>query len=277
MVIGGLALCGIPPFAGFFSKDSIIEAVHASTIPGHTYAYWCVALGVFVTAFYTFRMLFMTFHGPERFRHPPLPNAYVHEEHGEHHAEPHESPWVVTIPLIMLAIPSVVAGWIAIEPLLFGDFFGKSIFVLPDHNVLEKLKEEWHGPAQFVLHGLLSPTLWVAVAGIAATTYLYIFNPAMPARIAGSLGGLYKLLVNNYYFDKFNDWFFAGGARRIGNLFSDVGDGKIIEGIVNGSARFVAWGGTVLRQMQSGYIYHYAFTMIIGLFALLTWWVIAFK
>jgi NADH-quinone oxidoreductase subunit L len=279
MVIGSLALCGIPPFAGFFSKDSIIEATHASSIPGHTYAFWCVALGVFVTAFYTFRMLFMTFHGAERFghgaHHEPAPPV-THEAHeDEHHGPPKESPWVVTVPLILLAIPSIVAGWIGIEPLLFGDFFGKSIFVLPDHNVLEHLKEEWHGAGAFIMHGLVSPTLWVAIAGAVAAGYLYLVNPAMPARIAGRMGGLYPLLINNYYFDKFNEWFFARGARKVGSLFSDVGDGKIIEGVVNGSASLVAWSGRVLRQMQSGYIYHYAFTMIIGLFALLTWWVVA--
>ena len=278
MVIGGLALCGIPPFAGFFSKDSIIEATQLSAIPGHGYAYFCVVVGVFVTAFYTFRLLYMTFHGEERFRHPPLPNAYVehdaHDERGEHHAEPRESPWVVTVPLIMLAIPSVLAGWVAIEPLLFGDYFKESIVVLPAHDVLDKLKEEWHGVGAFIGHGLLSGVLWIAVAGIAAATYLYLVNPKLPSRIAARAGFIYTILVNNYYFDKFNDWFFAGGARRIGNLFSDVGDGKIIEGIVNGSARTVAWWGSVMRQMQSGYVYHYAFTMIIGLFALLTWWVV---
>jgi NADH-quinone oxidoreductase subunit L len=278
MVIGGLALCGIPPFAGFFSKDSIIEATQVSSIPGHGYAYFCVVVGVFVTAFYTFRLLYMTFHGEERFRHPPLPNVYVehdtHGEHEEHHAEPHESPWVVTVPLIMLAIPSVLAGWVAIEPLLFGDYFKESIVVLPAHDVLEKLKEEWHGVGAFIAHGLTSGVLWIAVAGIAAATYLYLVNPRLPSRIAVRTGFIYTILVNNYYFDKFNDWFFAGGARRIGNLFSNVGDGKIIEGIVNGSARMVAWWGTVMRQMQSGYVYHYAFTMIIGLFALLTWWVV---
>jgi len=277
MVIGGLALCGIPPFAGFFSKDSIIEAVHLSAIPGHGYAYFCVVAGVFVTAFYTFRMICMTFHGEERFRHPPLPNAYVahaeHDEHAEHH-EPHESPWVVTFPLVMLAIPSVIAGWIAIEPLLFGGFFGSSIFVLPQHDVLAKLKEEWHGVGQFVAHGFVSVPFFIALAGIVSAIYLYVFSPALPARIAQKLGGVYTVLVNNYYFDKFNDWFFAGGARRIGNLLSNVGDQKIIEGIVNGSARMVGWWGRVLRQMQSGYVYHYAFTMIIGLFALLTWWVV---
>jgi NADH-quinone oxidoreductase subunit L len=271
MVIGGLALCGIPPFAGFFSKDAIIEAVHLSTIPGHGYAYFCVVAGVFVTAFYTFRLIYMTFHGPERFGH----DAHdTHDAHDEHHGTPKESPWVVTVPLILLAIPSVIAGWIAIEPLLFGGFYAQSIAVLPQHDVLGKLKADWHGVGAFIGHGLLSMPFFIALAGIFAATYLYLFNPGLPARIAQKLGGVYTMLVNNYYFDKFNEWFFAGGARWVGNLFSNVGDQKIIEGIVNGSARMVAWWGIILRQMQSGYVYHYAFTMIIGLFALLTWWVI---
>jgi NADH-quinone oxidoreductase subunit L len=275
MVIGGLALCGIPPFAGFFSKDSILEATHLSSIPGHGYAYFCVAAGVFVTAFYTFRLIYMTFHGEERFHHPAHDEHSGHEEH-EEHGPPKESPWVVTVPLILLAIPSVLSGWVAIEPLLFGGFFGDSIVVLPQHDVLAKMKEEWHGVGAFIGHGLLSVPLWVAVAGIVAATYLYLIKPELPARLARQAGALYTVLVNNYYFDRFNEWFFAGGARRIGNLFSDVGDGKIIEGAVNGAAKMVGWWGTMLRQMQSGYVYHYAFTMIIGLFALLTWWVVRY-
>jgi|KBSSwiStaDraftv2_1062776.scaffolds.fasta_scaffold07825_4 NADH-quinone oxidoreductase subunit L len=286
MVIGGLALCGIPPFAGFFSKDSIVEATHLSTIPGHGYAYFCVVAGVFTTAFYTFRMIFMTFHGAPRFdTSPPPPHAVAadhaaaaghddHDDHDHHGGPPKESPWVVTGPLIALAIPSVCAGWIAMEPLLFGGFFGNSIFVLPAHDVLAKLKEEWHGAAVFIEHGLLSVPFWIAIAGILSTVYLYLINPAMPGRITAALGPVYTLLVNNYYFDKFNDWFFAGGARRFGGLLSNVGDGKVIEGIVNGSAAMVGWWAAMLRKMQSGYIYHYAFTMIIGLFALLTWWVV---
>ncbi|MFO1305177.1 MAG: NADH-quinone oxidoreductase subunit L [Burkholderiales bacterium] len=289
MLIGSLALCGIPPFAGFFSKDTIIEAVHASSVWGHGYAYFCVMVGVFVTSFYTFRQVCMTFHGEERFRNPPFPmehhDDHAHDEHAgqgehhgehhdEHHGDPKESPWVVTVPLILLAIPSVLAGWVAIGPLLYGDYFGSSVFVLPDHDVLGHLKEEWHGAGAMIVHSLTSPVLWLALAGIGSAVYLYLFNPAMPARIAKASGGIYTLLVNNYYFDRFNEWFFAGGTRRIGSLFSNVGDGKIIEGIVNGSARMVGWWGTVLRQMQSGYVYHYAFTMIIGLFALLTWWVV---
>jgi NADH-quinone oxidoreductase subunit L len=286
MVIGGLALCGIPPFAGFFSKDVILEATHLSTIPGHGYAYFCVAAGVFVTAFYTFRLIYMTFHGEERFHHPvheppPVEGAPAsHDEKAGHelphddHAMPKESPWVVTVPLILLAIPSIFAGWITIDPLLFGGFFRDSIFVLPAHDVLGKIKEEWHGVNAFIAHGLLSVPIWVAVAGIAAATFLYLVRPKLPAWIAKESGPLYTVLVNNYYFDKFNEWFFAGGTRRVGNLFSNVGDQKIIEGVVNGSARMVAWWGAMLRQIQSGYVYHYAFTMIIGLFALLTWWVV---
>jgi NADH-quinone oxidoreductase subunit L len=271
MMIGSLALCGIPPFAGFFSKDTIVEATHLSSVAGHGYAYWCTVLGEFVTALYTFRMMFMTFHGEPRF------GAAAHDAHGEHdehHGPPKESPWVVTVPLILLAIPSLYSGWAYIEPLIIGNYFGGSIFVLPEHEALAKIREEWHGAVALMEHGVLSLPFALAAAGIATAVYCYLVNTALPGRIAAKAGGLYTFLVNNYYFDKFNEWFFAGGARRVGNLFSNVGDGIIIEGAVNGSARIVAWWGVLLRQMQSGYVYHYAFTMIIGVFALLTWWVI---
>ncbi len=287
MLIGSLALCGMPPFAGFFSKDVIIEAARDSHIPGHAYAYACVLLGAFVTAFYTFRLMFMTFHGSERFR-TAVHHDQEHEDatteaaggahddgHGAEHAiEPKESPWVVTVPLVLLAIPSILAGWVAIGPMAFGDYFGKSIFVLPAHDVLGELKAGWHGAAAFLVHGMQAPSFWLALAGIAAAAYLYLVNIALPARLARAAGGLYAFLLNNYYVDRFNDWFFAGGFRAIGGLFSNVGDRRIIEGIVNGSAAFIAWCGRLLRPLQSGYVYHYAFTMIIGLFALLTWWVI---
>jgi len=277
MLVGSLALCGIPPFAGFFSKDAIIEAVHLSKIPGHGFAYFAVVAGVFVTACYTFRMLFMTFHGAPRYDISGKP-AHGHDEHGhddaDHHGgPPRESPWVVTVPLIALAIPSVIAGWIGIEPMLFGDFFGNSIVVLEQHAVLAELREEWHGVGAFIVHGLTSLPFWLAVAGIAVSWYLYIVKPALPGRIRSALGPVYTLLDNKYYFDKFNDWFFAGGARATGGLLSNVGDRVIIEGIVNGSAGIVGWCGRMLRRIQSGYVYHYAFTMIIGLFALLLLWV----
>jgi len=280
MLIGSLALCGIPPFAGFFSKDAIIEATHLSEIPGHVYAYYCVLLGVFVTAFYTFRMMFLAFHGAPRYSvepHDPHAGDHPHDAHADgdhdHHAgPPHESPWVVTIPLILLAIPSVYTGWAYVEPMLVGNFFGSSIVIREEHRALWELKAEWHGIGAFIQHGVLSLPFWLALAGIVSAGYLYLVNTTLPARVAQAMGPFYTVLMNNYYFDRFNEIVFAGGARRIGTLFANVGDGWIIEGVVNGSARIVVWWGTLLRQMQSGYVYHYAFTMIIGLFALLTWW-----
>jgi NADH-quinone oxidoreductase subunit L len=281
-IVGSLALAGIPPFAGFFSKDAIIEAVHLSRIPGHSYAYFAVLAGVFITAFYSFRMLFLAFHGTPRFDvhgggHPASTGS-PHVDHGherEHHGgPPHESPWVVTIPLILLAIPSVYTGWTYMEPMLFGDYFGHSIVVRPEHAVLWELKDEWHGVAAFIEHGVLSLPFWLAVAGIAAAYYLYVVNTALPARLQRMAGPLYTLLDHKYYFDQFNDWFFAGGTRGVGHFLSNVGDRAIIDGFfVNGTARLVGFAAAVARQMQSGYVYHYAFTMIIGLFALLTWWV----
>ena len=279
MLIGSLALCGIPPFAGFFSKDAIIEAVHLSTIPGHSFAYFAVVAGVFVTAFYTFRMMFMTFHGAPRFDTTPSTHdtahdvAHAHDEHDHHGGPPRESPWVVTVPLILLAIPSITAGWMGIEPMLFGSFFGNSIFVAESHAVLAELKNEWHGVGAFMAHGVQSLPFWLAVAGIVSAWYLYVARPALPERIKSMLGPVYTLLDNKYYFDIFNDWFFAGGARKVGNLFSGVGDRMLIEGIVNGSAHLVNRCSFLLRRIQSGFVYHYAFTMIIGLFALLIWWV----
>ena len=277
MLVGSLALAGVPPFAGFFSKDAIIEATHLSTIPGHGYAYAAVLAGVFVTALYTFRMLFLAFHGAPRW------DAAGHDAHGDGHdahgdghhgGPPRESPWVVTVPLVLLAIPSVYSGWTYIEPMLLGDFFGTSIVVLPEHRALWEFKNEWHGLGAFVQHGVLSVPFWLALAGIVVAWYLYLVRPELPARVAAKASGLYTLLTNNYYFDAFNEWFFAGGARRVGGLLANVGDGKVIEGLVNGSARLVGWSATLLRHLQSGYVYQYAFTMIIGLFALLTWWVI---
>ena len=272
-LIGALALIGFPGFSGFFSKDALIEAVHASHIPGATYAYFCVMAGVFVTAFYTFRLVFMTFHGQERFA---AHGGHGHGDHGHddhgHGGQPHESPWVVTVPLVLLAIPSVVAGWPFIERLLFGDFFEGAIAVAPQHNVLSHLGKEFHGPGAFVLHGLAAPAVWLAAAGVLAAWYLYLKRPALAEQLRERAGRLYTLLVNKYYFDAFNERFIAGGSRALGNLLWRGGDVAIIDGAaVNGSARLVGWLASVTRGVQTGYLYHYAFATIIGLSALLAW------
>ena len=290
-LIGSLALCGIPPFAGFFSKDLLIEAVHESHTPGAGIAYLAVLGGVFVTAMYTFRMMFMTFHGKERFGERATKHDSGHDESGhhdaahhetehhdaEHHEEhsgpPRESPWVVTVPLILLAIPSCFAGWAYIEPMLFGGFFKGAIFVAPEHDVLAKLGEEFHGSAAFALHGLISLPFWLGVSAIVLAWYLYLKRPELPARIAARLHGIYSLLSNKYYVDQFYQVVFADGARRIGTGLWKFGDVKIIDGFfVNGAARVVGWSSAVIRRFQSGFIYHYAFMMIIGVFVLLTLW-----
>jgi NADH-quinone oxidoreductase subunit L len=288
-VVGSLALAGIPPFAGFFSKDAIIEAVHLSKVPGHGYAYFAVMAGVFVTAFYSFRMLFLAFHGEARWAKPAEAGARVHEadhdaSHGaghepdSHHVvdadhPPKESPWVVTVPLVLLAIPSVFAGWAYIQPMLFGGWFSSSIFVAPDRDVLDELSRGWHGVTEFMLHGMASAPFWLALAGIAAAWYCYLVNPALPERLKRLAGPIYTLLDNKYYFDRFNDWFFAGGFRRVGSLFSEVGDRNVIDGFfVNGTAKVVGLAAALVRHIQSGYVYHYAFTMIVGVFGLLVWW-----
>ena len=288
-VVGSLALAGIPPFAGFFSKDAIIEAVHLSKIPGHGYAYFAVMAGVFITAFYSFRMLFLAFHGKPRWTEP----AHVageaehghdashdagHEPDAHHRVDadhpPKESPWVVTVPLVLLAIPSVYTGWTYIEPMLFGGYFGDSLVVLPEHAVLWELKNEWHGVAAFIQHGVMSLPFWLALGGIAAAWYCYLVNPALPERLKQLAGPVYTLLDNKYYFDRFNDWFFAGGSRKVGGALFEVGDRGVIDGFfVNGTAKVVGLAAALMRHIQSGYVYHYAFTMIVGVFALLTWWV----
>jgi NADH-quinone oxidoreductase subunit L len=258
-LIGSLALIGFPGFAGFFSKDALIEAVHASHLPAAAYAYWCVLIGVFVTAFYSFRLVFMTFHGAERMDH-----------HTQEHL--HESPLVVTLPLVLLAIPSVAIGWFTIEPLLFGGYFGDSIRVSHEHDVLAHLGEEFHGPAEFVLHGLRGPAVWLALAGVLAAWILYVKRPALATQLRDRAGALYTLLVNKYYFDAFNEKVIAAGSRALGQALWKGGDVAVIDGAaVNGSARVVGWVANVARGLQSGYLYHYAFAMIIGLSVLLAW------
>ncbi len=239
-----------------------------------------MTLGVFVTA-----LLHLPHVVSRVSRRGALPSCHLaadelpHEEPGhDDHAgtarPPHESPWVITVPLVLLAIPSMYSGWAYIDTVLFGDYFGSSIAIAPQHAGMATMREEWHGAVPFVEHGLLGLPFWLAVAGIATAWLLYIKRPDLPAKIQARTGALYTLLVNNYYIDRFNDWFFAGGFRAIGALFSNVGDRSIIDGFfVNGSARLVGATSAALRQVQSGYVYHYAFTMIIGVFALLIWWV----
>jgi NADH-quinone oxidoreductase subunit L len=288
-LIGSLALIGFPGTSGFFSKDALIEAVHASQIPGATYAYWCVFLGVFITAFYSFRLVFMTFHGEERFGHGHHddhahdakghdahdPHGHDSPGHGHGDHKPHESPWVVTVPLILLAIPSLFIGWFTIGPVLFGGYFGDAIFVSESRDVLARLGEEFHGPAGFVVHALQAPPVYLALLGVLAAWYLYIKRPDLPGKIAQKFSPIYKLLDNKFYFDEIYQALFAAGSRNLGTALWRVGDVAIIDGTaVNGSARVVGWMSGVMRHLQSGYLYHYAFAMIIGLSALLAWYVL---
>ena len=256
--IGSLALAGIPPFAGFFSKDMIIEAVHHSQLRGSGFAYFAVVTGVFVTAFYTFRMLFLTYYGKPRM-----------DEHTLKHVE--ESPWVVTIPLILLAIPSLVTGFMFLDPLVFGGFFAESIKVLPAHDVVQQIAEHYSGLGPFIAHGLQSLPFLLAVAGIVTAWFMYVRLPHLPGRVREKAGAIYTLLLRKYFVDEFNEFVFAGGARVIGRLLWKIGDVKLIDGLaVNGTARMIGWVSAVIRHIQSGYVYHYAFAMILGLFLLIT-------
>jgi NADH-quinone oxidoreductase subunit L len=285
-LIGSIALIGIPGFSGFYSKDTIIEAVHLSRIPGAGFAYFAVAAGVFITAFYSFRMYFLVFHGAERFPTSTHHAAHVdtsaddHEHddehasgHGAHAGPPHETPWVVTLPLVLLAIPSVVIGAMTIGPMLFGDFFKGSIFVAESHNVLAEVGKEFHGALAMALHGVTQLPFFLALAGVALAWFFYLKRPDLPEVIAQKASGLYKLLDNQYYFDQFNQWFFAGGARKLGQGLSEGGDRTLIDGwMVNGTAKLVGTASAVIRYLQTGFVYHYAFAMLIGVVALLTWW-----
>jgi NADH-quinone oxidoreductase subunit L len=273
-LIGSLALIGTPFFSGFYSKDSIIEAVGMSTLPGSGFAYFAVVAGVFVTAFYSFRMYFLVFHGEERFGKA----HHDHDEHGhdEHHGlapgqKPHETSWVVTLPLIMLAIPSVLIGFITIEPMLFGDYFQDAIYIGHNHHALAEMREEFHGAFTMALHALISLPFWLALAGAGSAWFFYMKRPDIPEAIKQKFSMIYTLLDQKYYFDRFNDWFFAGGARGASRLLWKYGDVKLIDGFfVNGSAKVAGMFSGVLRGLQTGYLYHYAFWMIIGVSALLT-------
>ena len=303
-LLGSLALIGTPFFAGFYSKDSIIEAVHASNIPGAGFAYFAVLAGVFVTAFYSFRMYFLVFHGEERFGKAHAHDHHAHDDHKQavaaghghadphathdsdaHHEEehddhghhglapgqkPHESPWVVTLPLILLAIPSVIIGYLAIGPMLHGDFFNGVIFVGENHTAMETLREEFHGAVGMAIHGLSTAPFWLALAGVVVAYYCYMVNPRVPAWFYAKFKPLHTLLDNKYYMDKFNQAVFAGGARAIGGGLWKVGDRALIDGlVVNGSAKAVGWFALLTRKGQTGYIYHYAFVMIAGIAATL--------
>ncbi|MGB5587256.1 MAG: NADH-quinone oxidoreductase subunit L, partial [Gammaproteobacteria bacterium] len=258
-MIGSLALIGFPGFSGFFSKDAIIEAVHFSSIPGAGYAYVCVLLGVFVTALYTFRMMFLVFFGEERM-----------DAHTRDHLR--ESPWVVTVPLILLAIPSVVIGWLTEERILFGNYFGGSILVLPSHDVLAEVGRHGTTPGYFLIHGLLAPPFLLAVAGVLAAWYLYLRQPQIPAKFAQRFSRLYQMLLNKFYFDDFNERLLVPASRALGRRLWRTGDEVLIDGgMVNGSARLVGWMSGVVSRVQTGYLYHYAFAMIIGLAAMLGW------
>ena len=281
-LLGSLALIGFPLFSGFYSKDSIIEAVFAAEIWGVGYAMVCVLLGVFVTAFYSFRMYFLVFHGEERFgKEAHGHDAHHHDEHHDddhHHGlapgqKPHESPWVVTVPLILLAIPSVLIGFFTIEPMLFGEFFGSAIHVADKHVGLSKLAADFTSPVGMAIHGLQTAPFWLAVAGVGTAWFFYMKRPDIPAAIQRRFSALHTLLENKYYFDRFNETVFAGGARALGSGLWKIGDRGVIDGIiVNGSARVVGWAAQLSRLFQSGHLYQYAFAMIIGLFIMLSFW-----
>ncbi len=274
-LIGSLALIGFPFFSGFYSKESIIEAVHLSNTPGAGLAWIAVTVGVFVTALYTFRMYFLVFEGKARFQDHGTGDAQHGDDAHAHHGpvDPHESPAVVWWPLVALAVPSMIIGAMAIGPLMFGGYFGDSLKVLPEHDVVARIGEHFDGWLAMGLHGFVTVPFWLAVAGVTLAWYLYLRRPDMPAKIQSTLSPLYRLLDQKYYMDRFNDWFFAGGARSVGGGLWRFGDTAVIDGVlVNGSAKMVAWLAGVARKIQSGFVYHYAFMMIIGVFVLMTLW-----
>lgn len=278
LLLGNLSLIGTPFFSGFYSKESIIEAVKFSTLPGSGFAYWALVISVFVTAFYSFRLYFMVFHGKEKWRER---NCSRHDENGEHlglemDKDPHESPWVVTIPLILLAIPSVIIGWMTVDAILYGDFLKNSIYVNSAiHPAMSHMAQEWHGPVAMVLHGFTSLPFWLALAGVVLTWWLYTKRTDIPAKIKSSMGPVYKLLENKYYLDALYIGGFAAMARGIGKFFWKVGDVAIIDtGIVNGAAKVVGAVSKVTRKMQTGYLNNYAAIMVFGLLVLVMWWCI---
>ncbi len=274
-LLGSLALIGTPLFAGFYSKDSIIEAVHFSHLPAAGFANFAVLAGVFVTAFYSFRMYFLVFHGKERFdQNPDAHHDDHHGDHGHDH-QPHESPWVVTVPLVLLAIPSVLIGYLTIEPMLFGEFFKGVIFVNAEkHGAMAGLAGIFHGPSQMAMHAFSTAPFWLALAGVVASYLMYMVFPAVPAAIKRNVMPLFNLLENKYYLDWINENILARGARALGTGLWKVGDSVVIDGtVVNGSWKLVGWVSSIVRKGQSGYLYHYALVMILGIFVLMTYFV----
>jgi NADH-quinone oxidoreductase subunit L len=258
-LVGCLALIGFPATSGFFSKDSLIDAVGASHRWGSPYAYFCVVAGVFITALYTFRMFIMTFLGKERM-----------DQHTQEHL--HESPWVVTVPLILLAVPSALIGWFTVKAMLFGNFFEGAIYVAPANNVLEHLAEEFHGPGAFVLTAFTALPVWLAGLGVLTAYVCFLWRPSLADAAQARFKWLYTILVEKYGFDWFMEHVIMAGARRIGSGLWRFGDQAVIdETLVNGSAHTIGWLGSVMRYAQSGYLYHYAFAMILGLAGFLMW------
>jgi NADH-quinone oxidoreductase subunit L len=286
-LIGSLALIGTPFLSGFYSKDSIIEAAKFSTLPGSGFAYFAVLVGVFVTAFYSFRMYFLVFHGAEKWRMPKHDVHYDHshdeaqDDHDHHHGlgptdDPHEPGWVVKLPLIMLAIPSLFIGYIAIEPMLFGEFFKGVIFVdSAAHPAMYELTHHWHNifhsAAGMAWHGMLTLPFLLAVSGVITAWFLYMQRPDIPGKIQTRFSAIHQVLENKYGFDSFNDRVFAAGSRFVGGKLWQIGDVKIIDGgMVNGTASLIGKFSGIVRKLQTGLIYHYAFAMIIGVFLMLT-------
>jgi NADH-quinone oxidoreductase subunit L len=289
MWLGTLALVATPFFSGYYSKDAIIVAAGEHAGEGGfiaQYAYWAVLLGAFVTSFYSFRLLYLTFFGEERFRdahghgHDAHHDAHHDDGHGHHGAhEPHESPWVVTLPLVLLAIPSVVIGFFTAGPMLFGTdwaghekgagFFDGAIFVEPARDVMAKIAAaDWHGPVAFALHGFMTPAFLLALAGFALATLLYLVKPELRTGITRALAAPIRLLERKYYMDDLWIGGLAGGSVKLGRLSSLI-DNRVVDGAVNGAVSLVGTVAAALRKVQTGYLYHYAFAMILGLVALL--------
>jgi len=279
-LLGGLSLSAFPFFAGFYSKEHIIEAAHAAGVWGANFAYVCVLLGAFVTALYTFRVFFVVFHGKERYDQLPHDDSHGHDDHHhDPHAKPKESPWTVTLPLVLLAIPSVIAGAWFVNPLLFGDYFTYLNTVQhPGHDAMRVLAEKWHGWVAYGLHAFVSLPFYLALAGGVLAWYCYVVNPKASESIKKAFAWLYPVLDNKFYFDWFNEQVISRAARCLGTGLWRRGDESLIDGLlVNGSARVVGAFSAVSRHLQSGYIYHYAFAMIIGLMALITFIILVYK